>query len=123
MKKNIKKKINIKNKTNVDKYFVGFGLSLVVTILLNAVILLFKEISTNVMNAMKAALGHHWTTHGVILIVVFVVLGFILSNVKLKTKWDSQRMLKYIIWAVIISTAIIAGFFLPNLKIASAIKY
>jgi uncharacterized membrane protein SirB2 len=122
-KTNIKKKINIKNKTNTDKYFVGFGLSLVVTILLNAVILFFKEISTNVMNAMKAALGHHWTTHGVILIVVFVVLGFILSNVKLKTEWNSQRMLKYIIWAVIISTVIIAGFFLPNLKVASAIKY
>ncbi|OGP67739.1 MAG: hypothetical protein A2W27_06150 [Deltaproteobacteria bacterium RBG_16_44_11] len=122
-KTNIKKKINIKNKTNSDKYFVGFGLSLVVTILLNAIILLFKEISTNVMSAMKSALGHHWTTHGVILIVVFVVLGFILSNVKLKTEWNSQRMLKYIIWAVIISTVIIAGFFLPNLKVASAIKY
>ena len=102
----------------MNKYSVGFGLSLVVTTLLNAVILVVKEISTNVMNAMKAALGHHWTTHGVILIVVFVVLGFILSNVKLKTEWNSQRMLKYIIWAVIISTVIIAGFFLPNLKIA-----
>jgi uncharacterized membrane protein SirB2 len=117
------KKTNIKNKINADKYFVGFSLSLVVTILLNAVILLFKELSSNVMSAMKAALGHHWTTHGVILIVVFVVLGFIFSNMKLKTKWDSQRILKYIIWAVIISTVIIAGFFLPNLKVASTIKY
>jgi len=107
----------------MNKYSAGFGLSLVVTNLLSAVILLFKELSANVMSAMKAALGHHWTTHGVILIVVFVVLGFIFSGMKLGTKWDSQKMLKYIILAVIISGVITAGFFLPNLKIASAIKY
>jgi hypothetical protein len=54
---------------------------------------------------------------------VFVVLGFIFPGIKLGTKWDSQKMLKYIIWAVIISGVITARFFLPNLKIASAIKY
>jgi hypothetical protein len=107
----------------MNKYSAGFGLSLVVTNILSAVILLFKEINANAMSAMKSALGHHWTTHGVILIGVFVVLGFIFSGMKLGTKWDSQKMLKYIIWAVIISGVITAGFFLPNLKIASAIKY
>jgi hypothetical protein len=107
----------------MNKYSAGFGLSLIVTNLLSAVILLFKELSANVMSAMKAALGHHWTTHGVILIVVFVILGFIFSGMKLGTKWDSQKMLKYIILAVIISGVITAGFFLPNLKFASAIKY
>ena len=109
--------------SQMEKYSAGFGLSLIVTILLNAVILLFKELSANVMSAMKAALGHHWTTHGVILIIVFFVLGFIFSGMKLGTKLDSQKMTKYIIWAVIISGVITAGFFLPNLKIASAIKY
>ena len=61
--------------------------------------------------------------HRVILIIVFFVIGFIFSRMKLGTKLDSQKMMKYIIWAVIISGIIIAGFFLPNLKAASAIKY
>lgn len=109
--------------TLMDKYTAGFGISLVVTNFLNAVILLIKEKNESVMGAMKAALGHHWTTHGVIIIVVFLVLGFIFSGMKLETKFDSRQMLKYIVWAVIISVAITAWFFLPYLKIASTMKY
>jgi hypothetical protein len=109
--------------TQMDKYAAGFGLSLAVTSLLSAFILVIKERNESVMSAMKAALGHHWTTHGVLVIVLFVVLGFVFSNMKLEERWDSQKMLKYIIWAVIISGVIIAGFFLPNLKIASTMKY
>ena len=107
----------------MEKYTAGFGLSLIVTSLLNAIVLIIKETNNSVMSAMKAALGHHWTTHGAIVIIVFVVLGFIFSSMKIEEKWDSQKMLKFIILATIIGGIIVAGFFLPNLKIASAIKY
>jgi hypothetical protein len=100
----------------MDKYAAGFGMSLVVTSLLNAAILLLKETNDGIMKAMRAALGHHWTTHGAIVIVAFVLLGFIFSSMKLETKLDSQKMLKYIVWATIIGGAIVAGFFLPDLK-------
>lgn len=110
-------------KTQMEKYTAGFGLSVVVTSLLNAAILIIKEKNDAVMSAMKAALGHHWITHGVIVIVAFVVLGFVFSSLKLEDKWDSQKMLKYIVWAVIISGVIIAGFYLPNLKVAGVMKY
>ncbi len=109
--------------TLMDKYAAGFGISLIVTSFLNAVILLIKEKNAAVMGAMKAALGHHWTTHGVIIIVVFLVLGFIFSGMKLETKFDSRQMLKYISWAVIISGAVVAGFFLSDLKLAGITKY
>ncbi|HYA14879.1 MAG TPA: hypothetical protein VEF33_11120 [Syntrophales bacterium] len=109
--------------TQMNKYAAGFGISLVVTSFLNAVILIIKEKNDAVMSAMKAALGHHWTTHGVIVIIVFFVLGFIFSGMKLEEKFDDRQMLKYIAWAVIISVFIIAGFFLPNLKLAGVMKY
>jgi hypothetical protein len=109
--------------TPMEKYTAGFGLSLVVTSLLNAVILIVKEKNDSVMSAMKAALGHHWTTHGAIVIIVFLLLGFIFSGMKIETKLDSGKMLKYIIWAVIISCVIISGFFIPNLKFAGIMKY
>jgi uncharacterized membrane protein SirB2 len=108
----------------MEKYTAGFGLSLIVTSLLNAVILLIKEMNASVTNAMKAALGHHWTTHGAIVIIVFVVLGFVFSSMKIEEKWDSRKMLKFIVLATIIGGIIVAGFFLPNLKVAgSGIKY
>jgi hypothetical protein len=109
--------------TPLEKYTAGFGLSLVVTSLLNAIILIIKEKNDAVMSAMKEALGHHWTTHGAIVIILFFVLGLIFSNMQIETKIDSRKMLKYIIWAVIISGVVIAGFFLPNLKLAGAMKY
>lgn len=109
--------------SRMDKYTAGFGMSLAVTSVLNAIILVIKEENDAVMKAMKAALGHHWTTHGVIVIIVFVVLGFVLSSMKLETKFDSHRILKYIIWGVAIGGAVTVGFFLPNLKLAGMIKY
>jgi hypothetical protein len=107
----------------MDKYTAGFGMSLAITSVLNAIILVIKEENDAVMKAMKAALGHHWTTHGTIVIIVFFVLGFIFSGMRLETKFDSHRMLKYIIWGVIIGGVITAGFFLPNLKLAGVLKY
>src|SRR5271157_5683077 len=78
----------------MDKYVAGFGMSLAVTSVLNAIILIIKEKNDAVMSAMKAALGHHWTTHGAIVIIVFFVLGFIFSAMRLETKFDSHRTLK-----------------------------
>ena len=104
--------------TVMDKYTAGFGLSLVVVSFLNAIILIVKEENTAVMSALKAALGHHWITHGLIVIVVFIILGFVFSNVKLESKLNSSKLQKYIIWSVIISGVVIAGYFLPHLNIA-----
>lgn len=99
----------------MNKYALGFGLSLVVTNLLNAVILVVKEVSSSVMNVMKAALGHHWTTHAVLLLFVFVVLGAVFSIYEVGVKWDSRKMMYYIIGSVIISVVIITVYFLPYL--------
>jgi hypothetical protein len=107
----------------MDKYTAGFGMSLAITSVVNAIILVIKEKNDAVMSAMKAALGHHWTTHGVIVIIMFVVLGFVFSAMRLETKFDSHRTLKYITWGVIIGGVITAGFFLPNLKLAEVMKY
>ena len=108
-------KAAMKSKTKMNKYALGFGLSLVVTNLLNAVILVVKEVSAPVMNVMKAALGHHWTTHAVLLLFVFVILGAVFSIYEVGAKWDSRKMMYYIIGSVIISVVIITVFFLPYL--------
>jgi len=119
-KTNIKKNKNIKtavikNKTNMNKYSLGFGLSLVVANLLNAVILVVKEVSSSVMNVMKAALGHHWTAHAALLLLVFVILGVIFSIYEIDAKWDSRKLMYYVIGSVIINIVIIVVFFLPYL--------
>lgn len=100
----------------VDKYTVGFGLSLAIMSLVNAVILLVKELNPSVMAALRGALGHHWTTHGVIVIVCFLVLGYALSGAHLESKYDSRLLWKTILWAVVISAIVTMVFFFPELK-------
>ncbi|HOG17651.1 MAG: hypothetical protein A4E73_03621 [Syntrophaceae bacterium PtaU1.Bin231] len=104
--------------SKMDKYTAGFGLSVAVTSLLNAILLLVKETNPALMNAMKAAMGHHWTTHGTMVLVLFVLLGFVFSATKFAEKWDSGKMVWLIVFASIIGSVAIAGFFLPNLPFA-----
>ncbi len=93
----------------IGKYTVSFGLALAVTSVLSALLVVVKELSEHsVLAWMKAATGHHWITHGLVDIVVFVALGFLLTNVKM----SSEGLIRLIVAAVVISGAIIAGFYL-----------
>lgn len=100
--------------STMDKYSAGFGLSLVLTSLLNAVLLVAKETTPSLMNAMKSALGHHWITHGVAVIVTFVVLGFVFSGLNIGKGWHAGRLLNSIIVATVASGLVVAGFFIVH---------
>ncbi len=114
-KTSVKGEKAVRSTKKMNKYALGFGLSLVVTNLFNAVVLVIKEVSAPVMNAMKAALGHHWITHAVLLIFVFIILGVVFSVYEVAAKWDSRKMTYYIIGSVVISVVIITVFFFPYL--------
>ncbi|HET6460692.1 MAG TPA: hypothetical protein VFG29_07900 [Syntrophales bacterium] len=66
---------------------------------------------------------YHCTTHGVIVIIPFLVLGFIFSTIKMEQKFDSHRMLNYILRGVIISAVVTVGFYIADLDLAAAVKY
>ena len=69
------------NQTNeVSPYTAGFGVSAAVAIVFNTVLTWVKETYDPPNAAMKALLGHHWITHGVAVVIVFLALGFFLSK-------------------------------------------
>ncbi len=96
------------------KYTRGFGLSLVIIMIINALLVIIKESSTGLMNPMKAALGHHWTTHGVLLTILFFTLGLIFSNSNSEGKWWSgaKKLSTAIIVASVLGIVLICGFYL-----------
>ena len=96
----------------------GFGLSVIVTTLLNALIVVVKETNNHVMNVLKAWSGHHWVTHGAILIILFVILGIVFSTANVGERLSYGTIFKFIVWSVIISSIVIIGFYLPNLRAA-----
>ncbi len=100
--------------TELGKYTKSFGLSLGITSLLSALLVIFKETHEDTVLAwMKTATLHHWVTHGLINLAIFVVLGLALSRpnngdgVNISTK----TLAICIAGSVVISAILIAGFF------------
>jgi len=64
----------------VDKNTFAFGRSLAIVSILNSLLVILKERSEPLMGLMKTATGHHWITHGLIVLLLFLAIGFVLRN-------------------------------------------
>lgn len=62
------------------RWVVAFGGALILVSLLNAVLVIVKEEMPVVKAAMKAATGHHWLSHGLVVLLAFGLLGALLST-------------------------------------------
>jgi len=101
--------------TEIGKYARSFGLSFAITSVLSAFIVIIKELNEeSVLAWMKAATGHHWVTHGVINLILFVVLGWALSrpNDGQGVNLSVNGLVGCIVGAVLISGLLIAGFYI-----------
>lgn len=64
----------------LDRAAAAYGLSAAITIVFNTVLAWIKDAYDPLNNFMAALTGHHWTTHGILDIIVFVVLGVIFQK-------------------------------------------
>jgi uncharacterized transporter YbjL len=88
----------------------GFGASYAITSILSALLVVLKESSEGVHDALTAVTGHHWVTHGLLDVIVFLVLGFILARRSLRM--TSETLLATIVGSTVLSGLIIAGYFI-----------
>ena len=97
-----------------NKYTKGFGISLIVVMLVNAVLTVVKESYGPIIKGMAAISGHHWITHGIIVVVLFFILGFAFSSGQSKEpSWPSARgMALGTIVSTILGLLLIVGFYL-----------
>ena len=98
-----------------QRYVKSFGLSFAITSVISAILVILKESNEDTVLAwMKAATGHHWVTHGLINLILFVVLGWVLSraNKGQGIKISASGLVSSIVGAVIISGVLISGFYL-----------
>ncbi len=101
-------------KSEIGRNSRAFGLSFAITSLFSALLVILKESSGPVLAWMKAATPHHWITHTLLDLIVFVVLGLIFAraNNGQGLKIGADRLNSYIVWSFIISTILIAGYYL-----------
>lgn len=97
------------------KYTASFGVSFAATSLLSALLVVLKETSKDTVLAwMKAATGHHWITHGVIVLAVFLVLGFVLAATRGGdgVRVGANGLIAAVVGSTVLSGLIVGGFFL-----------
>ncbi|MFA5904606.1 MAG: hypothetical protein WC836_11790, partial [Desulfobacula sp.] len=86
-----------------------------ITSVLSALLVVLKETHEETVLAwMKSVTGHHWATHGIMNLIVFVVLGWILSRPGngQGMKISANALVIAVVGAVILSEIIITGFYI-----------
>lgn len=99
----------------LGKYTVSYALSLAVVSVLNGLLVILKESSEDTVLAwMKRLTGHHWITHGIFVVGAFLVLGWLFSrtNGGKGIQIPVPRLIGLLVGAVVVSGALIAGFYL-----------
>ena len=98
----------------LGKYTVSYGVSLAITVLLSALLVVFKELNDPLLNFMKKVTVHHWVTHGAFDLIVFVVLGWLLAQLNggAGLKISTKSFITMVVGAVVLGGVVISGFYL-----------
>jgi len=98
----------------IGKYTASYALSLAVTSVLNGLLVIVKEThEDSVLALMKRLTPHHWITHGIFVVLVFLVLGWAFSraNGGRGVQIPVPRLIGVLVGAVVVGGALIAGFY------------
>lgn len=96
---------------NLGPTLAGYGISYAVTSFVSALLVLLKETNESVHGFMQALTGHHWVTHGVFDVLLFVLLGWTLSKMDFAKSVGVNSVITAVVVSTIASSAIIALFF------------
>ncbi|POZ61998.1 hypothetical protein [Chromobacterium alticapitis] len=79
---------------SLNRHAGGFALSACIAILFNTALAWLKD-SMPALNSWMASLsGHHWTTHGLFDLAVFIGLGLVFSHAPLPERLGGDGMAK-----------------------------
>lgn len=96
----------------LDRTTAAFGLSAVITVLFNTLLTWIKELSEPLHDFMAALTGHHWITHGLADIALFIILGLIFMQTGTAARMTATGMANTLVIAVVVAGIGVAGFFL-----------
>lgn len=99
------------SREGISAYTASFGVSLGLTSLFNALLVVIKETNEHTVLAWMNAVGHHWVTQGVLDIIVFVTLGILLARFGETWRLQPNKVTATAIGGVVVGGLIVAGFY------------
>jgi hypothetical protein len=94
-----------------DRIAAAFGAATAITVVFNVVLAFFKEAYEPLNRVMAQLTGHHWITHGLADILVFVVLGWLFAAGGIPSRGLSQGLVITVAAATVIAGAALAVWF------------
>ncbi|MGO9587339.1 MAG: hypothetical protein ACLP2Y_14175 [Limisphaerales bacterium] len=100
--------------TGVSKYTISFGLSLALASVANGLLVVAKDKIPAVLAGMQKLTGHHWVSHGAIILGVFALFGWLFAqaNGGQGIKLSVNRLIGTLVAGVAMGGLIILGFYL-----------
>jgi len=92
------------------KNYKAAAISTIITEAVIVFLTLFSEMSEGFKNLLKAMTGHHWTSKGIIALILFFALYFAFRKMKTKEN-DIWKYTKHVFWLTIVFSLIILLFF------------
>ncbi len=100
--------------TGVSKYTISFGLSLALASVANGLLVIAKEKVPAVMAGMQKLTGHHWVSHGALILALFALFGWVFAQTHggQGIKLTGNRLIGALVSGVVAGGLIIFGFYL-----------
>ncbi len=98
----------------ISKNTKAFGLSLALASVVNGLLVVAKEKIPAVMTGMQKLTGHHWVTHVVVVMAVFVVCGFLFGRLNggQGPKISAGGLIGTVVLGVVLGGGMIVAFYL-----------
>lgn len=103
--------LNLDETASADRLAAAFGWAAVVAIVFNTVLAFIKDAYDPLNNLMKAMTGHHWITHGLVDVIVFLGVGWLLLASGTPTLGLSNRAIIALIVAAVVAGGSLASWF------------
>ena len=100
--------------TGVSKYTISFGLALALASVVNGLLVVAKEKIPSVLAGMQNLTGHHWVSHGVVILGLFAFFGWLFAqaNGGQGIKMTVNRLIGTLVAGAATGGLIIVGFYL-----------
>ncbi|MFA5072604.1 MAG: hypothetical protein WC539_01695 [Nitrospirota bacterium] len=99
----------------LDTVSTGLGMAFFIASLFNALLIIVKENNPALKEWMQSLFGHHWTTHGIFVIIFFIIGEYLLSISPLAKKIDGSKTSLFVIGGTVFGGLIITGFYVKHL--------
>lgn len=104
--------MNVSVSENDGRVAGAYALSATITVLFNSVLTFIKEAYEPLHGLMTSLTGHHWITHGLLDVILFLLLGWIFASRGTPTGGLSNGIVVTLVAASLIAGGALGAWFL-----------